>query len=100
MQAVTACTGDLVENEEADETDAVVAETFRAEEVYAALGRIEPRLRELLERRFGLAGHNAQTLDEIGRSLGVTRERVRQLETRALRELRAKAPELAFYLDA
>jgi RNA polymerase primary sigma factor len=91
--------GDLVENEEADETDAVVAENFRAEELDAALARIEPRLRELLERRFGLAGHHAQTLDEIGRSLGVTRERVRQLETRALRELRASAPELAFYLE-
>ena len=62
-------------------------------------GRLEPRLRELLERRFGLAGHASQTLDEIGRSLGVTRERVRQLETRALRELRMAAPELAFYLE-
>jgi RNA polymerase primary sigma factor len=91
--------GDLVENEEVDETDVVVAETFRAEELDAALARIEPRLRELLERRFGLAGHHAQTLDEIGRSLGVTRERVRQLETRALRELRAIAPELSFYLE-
>ena len=91
--------GDLVENEDAEETDVVVAETFRAEELDAALGRIEPRLRELLERRFGLAGHHAQTLDEIGRVLGVTRERVRQLETRALRELRATAPELAFYLE-
>ena len=91
--------GDLVENEEADETDVAVAESFRAEELDAALGRIEPRLRELLERRFGLAGHHAQTLDEIGRSLGVTRERVRQLETRAFRVLRATAPELAFYLE-
>jgi RNA polymerase primary sigma factor len=92
--------GDLVENEEADETDVVAAESFRAEELEAALARIEPRLRELLERRFGLAGYNAQTLDEIGRNLGVTRERVRQLETRALRQLRATAPELAFYLES
>jgi RNA polymerase primary sigma factor len=91
--------GDLVENEEADGPDTVASEHFRAEELEHALGRLEPRLRELLERRFGLAGHNAQTLDEIGRSLGVTRERVRQLETRALRELRAAAPELALYLE-
>ena len=91
--------GELIENEQAEETDVVVAENFRAEEVDAALCLLEPRLRELLERRFGLAGHNAQTLDEIGRNLGVTRERVRQLETRALRELRAAAPELAFYLE-
>jgi RNA polymerase primary sigma factor len=90
---------DLVENEEVDGPDTLASETFRAAELDDALGRLEPRLRELLERRFGLAGHTAQTLDEIGRSLGVTRERVRQLETRALRELRATAPELAFYLE-
>ena len=92
--------GDLVENEAADGPDAAASESFRAAELDEALGRLEPRLRELLERRFGLAGHASQTLDEIGRSLGVTRERVRQLETRALRELRAAAPELAFYLEA
>jgi RNA polymerase primary sigma factor len=90
---------DLVENEEADGPDTAASENFRAAELDDALGRLEPRLRELLERRFGLAGHQAHTLDEIGRSLGVTRERVRQLETRALRELRATAPELAFYLE-
>jgi RNA polymerase primary sigma factor len=92
--------GDLVENEAADGPDEAASESFRAAELDDALARLEPRLRELLERRFGLAGHKAQTLDEIGRSLGVTRERVRQLETRALRELRATAPELAFYLEA
>ena len=91
--------GELIENEHAEEIDTVVAEQFRSEEVVAALSLLEPRLRELLERRFGLAGHSGQTLDEIGRSLGVTRERVRQLETRALRELRVAAPELAFYLE-
>ena len=64
-----------------------------------ALDRIEPRLRQLLVLRFGLEGKPPQTLDEIGRELGVTRERVRQLETRAFRQLRAIAPELAFYLE-
>ena len=91
--------GDLVENEAADGPDEAASESFRAAELEDALGLLEPRLRELLERRFGLAGHASQTLDEIGRSLGVTRERVRQLEMRALRELRAAAPELAFYLE-
>ena len=91
--------GDLVKNEAADGPDEAASESFRAAELEDALGRLQPRLRELLERRFGLAGHASQTLDEIGRHLGVTRERVRQLETRALRELRADAPELAFYLE-
>jgi RNA polymerase nonessential primary-like sigma factor len=91
---------DLIENENSDGPEDVTTEGLRATELEEALARLEPRLRELLERRFGLAGHSAQTLDEIGKSLGVTRERVRQLETRALRELRAVAPELAFYLEA
>ena len=90
--------GDLVENEDAEETDVVVAETFRAEELDAALGRIEPRLRELLERRFGLAGHHAQTLDEIGRALGVTREECASWRHGRFASSRATAPELAFYL--
>ena len=48
--------------------------------------------------RFGLAGVQQQTLEEVGVDLGITRERVRQLESRALRELRTVAPELHLYL--
>ena len=91
--------GDLVENETSEGPEEVAADHLRTKEVGEALAQLEPRLRELLARRFGLEGHRPQTLDEIGRSLGVTRERVRQLETRALREIRAVAPELAFYLE-
>ena len=49
-------------------------------------------------RRFGLDGQPPQTLEEVGNDLGITRERVRQLETRALRELRMVAPGLQLYL--
>lgn len=49
------------------------------------------RAREVLDRRFGLAGHSPQTLQEIGDALGVTRERVRQIEKKALAVLRAKS---------
>ena len=49
-------------------------------------------------RRFGLDGQTPQTLEQVGSELGITRERVRQLEARALRELRAQAPELFLYL--
>ena len=51
-------------------------------------------------RRFGLDGQPPQTLEEVGTDLGITRERVRQLETRALRELRAAAPGLQLYLQS
>jgi RNA polymerase primary sigma factor len=52
----------------------------------------------VLARRFGLDGEAPQTLEEVGASLGITRERVRQLESRALRELRMVAPGLQLYL--
>jgi RNA polymerase primary sigma factor len=90
---------DLIENESAEGPDETTMEHFRALEVESALNHLQPRLRDLLERRFGLAGQKPQTLDEIGATMGITRERVRQLETRALQELRTVAPELAFYLE-
>jgi RNA polymerase primary sigma factor len=52
----------------------------------------------VLALRFGLDGEQPKTLEEVGAELGVTRERVRQLESRALRELRLAAPALELYL--
>ena len=57
-------------------------------------------MRSVLAMRFGLEGQQAKTLEEIGSELGVTRERVRQLESRALRELRLGAPDLELYLSS
>jgi RNA polymerase primary sigma factor len=54
----------------------------------------------VLELRFGLNGRVPKTLEEVGTELGVTRERVRQLESRALRELQSVAPGLRLYLRA
>jgi len=90
--------GDLVEDLSVEDPEHAAAEHLRAAELEQALAQLEPRLRELLERRFGLGGRPVQTLEEIGRELGVTRERVRQLESRALRALRTVAPDLAHYL--
>ena len=61
--------------------------------------QLNPRMRHVVARRFGLDGQPPQTLEEVGVGLGITRERVRQLEARALRQLRAVAPELALYLQ-
>ena len=55
-------------------------------------------MRHVVELRFGLAGSDPKTLEEVGEGLGITRERVRQLEARALRELRLFAPDLELYL--
>ena len=43
---------------------------------------------EVLARRFGLRGHDAQTLEDVGRTIGLTRERVRQIQVEALAQLR------------
>ncbi len=89
---------DLIEDETMGQPESVTAERLQAVELNQALEGLEPRLRDVLERRFGLSGSNPQTLEYIGKELGITRERVRQLETRALKELRSKAPELSYYL--
>jgi len=90
---------DLIEDEKADAPEQVTAETHRHTELGAALAQLEPRMRYVLERRYGLDGNSSQTLEELGTDLGITRERVRQLENKALRELRRSAPGLKLYLQ-
>jgi RNA polymerase primary sigma factor len=90
--------GDLVEDTNTAGPDVETAERLRSSEVAAALDRLNPRMRRVLSQRFGLDGAVPKTLDEVGADLGVTRERVRQLESRALRELRTVAPSLELYL--
>ena len=67
-------------------------------ELADALAQLKPRMQRVLIARFGLDGTKPKTLEEVGVILGITRERVRQLETRALRELRTVAPGLELYL--
>jgi RNA polymerase primary sigma factor len=90
--------GDLVEDTKSAGPDVETSERLRARELAVALGKLNPRMRRVLGLRFGLDGAAPQTLEEVGAELGVTRERVRQLESRALRELRLVAPGLELYL--
>jgi RNA polymerase primary sigma factor len=89
---------DLIEDVNADLPEETTALGMRSEELSEALTRLNPRMRTIIARRFGLAGQPPQTLEQVGAELGVTRERVRQLESRALGELRSQAPQLHLYL--
>jgi RNA polymerase primary sigma factor len=91
---------DMLEDVNSEQPDAALAELLRTKELASALARLNERMRQVLELRFGLTGENPRTLEEVGVLLGVTRERVRQLESRALRELQVVAPDLRLYLRA
>ena len=90
--------GDLIEDVHSLAPHEQSAEQARTRELAGALEQLNPRMRRVLSLRFGLDGGTPQTLEEVGGQLGITRERVRQLETRALRELRLAAPGLEHYL--
>jgi len=90
--------GDLIEDTKSDRPDEETALNLRHTELADALQSLSPRMRHVLELRFGLSGSEPKTLEEVGEGLGITRERVRQLEARALRELRLFAPDLELYL--
>jgi RNA polymerase primary sigma factor len=90
---------DLIEDEKSESPDSATADHARSAELAEAIDRLNPRMRHVVLRRFGLDGRQPQTLEEVGNDLGITRERVRQLESRALKELRAVAPGLQHYLQ-
>jgi RNA polymerase primary sigma factor len=89
---------DLIEDVNADLPEESTDEGMRSKELAVALERLNPRMRLVITRRFGLDGQAPQTQEVVGQELGITRERVRQLEARALRELRTQAPQLYLYL--
>jgi RNA polymerase primary sigma factor len=91
---------DLIEDTSAIEHEAETALRLRSMELARALAQLKPRLQRVLVLRFGLDGSLGRTLEQVGVELGITRERVRQLETSALRELRHVAPALELYLRA
>ena len=91
--------GDFVAGDQPLPEDEVDVELRRQVLLDALLSRPE-REREVVTLRYGIDGNAPRTLEEIGVELGITRERVRQLETRALRELRHAAPALELYIRA
>src|SRR5436305_1155773 len=90
---------DMIEDLKSESPDGAHADQARSLELADAVDCLNPRMKHVVLRRFGLDGQPPQTLEEVGNDLGITRERARQLEQRALRELLPVAPVLPLYLQ-
>jgi RNA polymerase primary sigma factor len=80
--------GELIPDRGAPSPAEVVSEQLLRADVASCLSALSPRERRVVGLRFGLKDGRVRTLGEIGSALGVTRERARQIEGRALRTLR------------
>jgi RNA polymerase primary sigma factor len=80
--------GDFIQDEDALEPMDAAAREMLREQVQHALAALSERERQVLELRFGLIDGKDHTLEEVSRYFNVTRERIRQIEAKALRKLR------------
>ncbi|NLX09684.1 MAG: sigma-70 family RNA polymerase sigma factor [Chloroflexi bacterium] len=80
--------GDFIEDQTTPQPTEVVTQNLLREHLAQALGRLPEREAHILQLRYGLLDGETHTLEEVGRQIGVTRERVRQLEAQALNRLR------------
>jgi RNA polymerase primary sigma factor len=80
--------GDLIEDTDSPEASELVDRQLMADQLRRALGVLSPREATIMAMRFGLYDGTPRTLDEIGKQLGLTRERIRQLEKESLSKLR------------
>ena len=93
--------GSFIEDEGAPAPPDLVNRKLMREALGDVLGELTPREREVLELRFGLSDGRSRTLSEVGEIFSLTRERIRQIETKALAKLRhpSRASKLRDYLD-
>jgi len=80
--------GDFIQDEESPAPVEIVTQTLLKEQLEEALSTLPPREVRILQLRYGLLDGQSYTLEEVGRKMGVTRERVRQIEAQALTRLR------------
>ena len=81
--------GHFITDELAPQPEEVAEDILRKEALVKILGTLSERERRVLELRYGLNGEQPRTLDEVGRTFQVTRERIRQIENQTLKKLRA-----------
>jgi RNA polymerase primary sigma factor len=80
--------GDFIEDDKLPQPIELASHQLMREQIAEALGKLAERERKIIELRFGLLDGKYRTLEEVGREFGITRERIRQIEAKALRKLR------------
>ncbi|MBE6992309.1 MAG: RNA polymerase sigma factor RpoD [Ruminococcaceae bacterium] len=80
--------GDFISDDDVDEPSEAASFMLMREQLTEVLGTLTPREEKVLRLRFGLEDGRARTLEEVGKEFNVTRERIRQIEAKALRKLR------------
>jgi RNA polymerase primary sigma factor len=80
---------DFIEDGSAPSPFEIAAESLRREKIRRVLASLPEREREVIEMRYGIVGGRSRTLEEVGRAFNITRERVRQIESRTLKKLQS-----------
>ncbi|NNJ95472.1 MAG: RNA polymerase sigma factor RpoS [Halobacteria archaeon] len=91
---------DTIPDERTPDPTETLAEDEIHESIEECLAQLSDKQREVVERRFGLHGYSVSTLEEVGREIGVTRERVRQIQMDALKKLRKILEHEGISMDA
>ena len=94
--------GDFIEDKRAIAPAEEVVNTTLAEQIAEILSDLTPREEQVLRKRFGIGEKSDHTLEEVGKLFNVTRERIRQIEAKALRKLRHpnRSQNLRSYYDS
>jgi RNA polymerase nonessential primary-like sigma factor len=91
---------DTIADEQAEDPSEIIADEEVHVSIEECLAQLSDKQREVVERRFGLHGYSVSTLEEVGREIGVTRERVRQIQMDALKKLKKILEQEGISVDA
>ena len=82
--------GDFLEDKEVESPSDYTTKQLLKDELYDVMLELTERERKVLEQRYGLLDNHPRTLEEVGKEFGVTRERIRQIEAKAIKKLRSR----------